>query len=316
MRQKLLAKPTWDVEIRTSLNRGKLVEKIIRFLVLVMFFSSLVSCVTRQILAIPEATSASQENEFSSPALNVPCIISVSAPENFPGRQKSIVENPFISKVYYYPLKSTLQSSFEKSLYRLFSPPNGQISNVYSVEIALSESSLEVTSTTADFSLCCQITLRAPTDKIISTQTVRVFEKSAFDGKTTPAAVYRAAEQIAETYRKTLETDKRLLASYQPAIQNNIVATPIQRNEKFTANEFPIKAYQYDSKTRNGTVTVDIGDKGFQARLWVVKNIGAICSSKNISLEAGSEVFQGAKYQVLNESIENGQLTITFEAIY
>ena len=84
----------------------------------------------------------------------------------------------------------------------------------------------------------------------------------------------------------------------------------------YTVEDFPIRAYQFDSMTKRGSVAVDIGDKGFQARLWVVKNIGMICSSKNIAMEAGKESFSGAKYTILDESIQSGLLTITFEATY
>ena len=86
--------------------------------------------------------------------------------------------------------------------------------------------------------------------------------------------------------------------------------------KNYTVEDFPIRAYQFDSMTRRGSVTVDIGDKGFQARLWVVKNIGMICSSKNVAMEAGKESFSGAKYTILDESIQSGLLMITFEATY
>lgn len=281
---------------------------------------SLVSCVGRQVLSGPrESVQTNEAQIFAQSVLNIPCVISVSAPENFPGHQKAVIENPFSSTIYYYPLRSVLQTSFENSLYKLFAPPGGKVLDAFSLEISPSESNLELTSSAAEFSLCCQIILRAPNSKIISAQTVRVFEKSSFDGRTTPDAVSRAARQVAETCRKYLENEKRLLTFQQglPEQQNgNVTVAPTQPSEKYTVQEFPIRAYQYNSNTRQGTVTVDIGNKGFQARLWVVKNIGAICSSKNVALEAGSEVFQGSKYRVLNESIENGLLTITFEATY
>lgn len=92
-----------------------------------------------------------------------------------------------------------------------------------------------------------------------------------------------------------------------------IVQAPAQN---YMADDFPIKVYHFDSITRKGSVTVDIGDKGFQARLWVVKNIGMICASKNIALESGSESFSGSKYTIFDESIRDGLLTIVFEATY
>lgn len=86
--------------------------------------------------------------------------------------------------------------------------------------------------------------------------------------------------------------------------------------EHFAVNDFRIVEYNFDSKTGDGNVTVDIGNKGFRARLWVVKNIGMICSSKKVALDAGNEAFNGAKYKVLDESIKDGLLKITFQAVY
>lgn len=87
-------------------------------------------------------------------------------------------------------------------------------------------------------------------------------------------------------------------------------------SEHFSINDFRIVEYSFDDKTGNGNVTVDIGNKGFEARLWVVKNIGVICSSKKVALDAGNESFSGAKYTILDESIKDGLLKITFQAVY
>ncbi|MCU0858355.1 MAG: hypothetical protein MUC65_08135 [Pontiellaceae bacterium] len=84
----------------------------------------------------------------------------------------------------------------------------------------------------------------------------------------------------------------------------------------FTINDFRIVEYNFDAKTGAGNLTVDIGKGGFQARLWVVKNIGMICSSKNVAIDAGDEKFSGAKYTVLDESIKDGLLKILFKAVY
>ncbi|MGE4488562.1 MAG: hypothetical protein AB7E95_03335 [Kiritimatiellales bacterium] len=96
----------------------------------------------------------------------------------------------------------------------------------------------------------------------------------------------------------------------------NVSATQKVSEENFTATDFPIKSYQFDSVSQKGVVIVDVGEKGFQARNWVIKNIGMICSTKNVSLEAGNESFTGAKYKVLDEFIQDGLLTIKFEATY
>lgn len=84
----------------------------------------------------------------------------------------------------------------------------------------------------------------------------------------------------------------------------------------YAVSDFRIVEYDFDAQTGRGNVTVDMAGKGFNARLWIIKNIGMICSSKNVALDAGNETFNGAKYTVLNESIRDGLLKITFQAVY
>lgn len=171
----------------------------------------LTGCVSRQMLTTP--TSNNSPQSFSPKSeLGVPCVITISAPENFPGRYKGIVENPFLSKIFYYPLKSVLQTHFENELYRLFAPPQGNIMDAFTVEISPSESSLYITSGGAEYSLCCQMTLRAPNDKVILSKTLSTFEKSSFNGRTTPNAVSRAAEKISRDCFQSLKNEKRLMA--------------------------------------------------------------------------------------------------------
>ena len=83
----------------------------------------------------------------------------------------------------------------------------------------------------------------------------------------------------------------------------------------FTVNTFKVLDYQYDSKTRKGVFSVDLSGHPFeQARGWVVANIGRICSSKEVLLEAGQESSSGGRYRVLNEAVKDGVLTVEFTA--
>ena len=132
----------------------------------------------------------------------------------------------------------------------------------------------------------------------------------SYDNDVTPMVEQKAGPVIADYIAQEIA---KCLVGIKPALIQIQTQT---LTEKFTFDDFPVKAYQFDSAAKKGSVTVDIGNKGFQARLWVVKNIGMICSSKNIALEAGSESFSGAKYKVLDESIQDGLLTIVFEATY
>lgn len=80
----------------------------------------------------------------------------------------------------------------------------------------------------------------------------------------------------------------------------------------------PLKVvnYTFDARTQKGSLSVDISDKGFEVRDWVVKNIGKICSNQNIRLEAGKEPTTGGHYKILNESVKSNILTIEFEALF
>lgn len=80
--------------------------------------------------------------------------------------------------------------------------------------------------------------------------------------------------------------------------------------------DLPIVSYQFDSARKRGTITIDIQGQGIEARHWAVENIGEICSDKNITMIAGQESHTGGAYQVLNESVKDGLLTIEFSALY
>jgi hypothetical protein len=107
--------------------------------------------------------------------------------------------------------------------------------------------------------------------------------------------------------------------THRQAIVNGMRSSSVSVDDsttKYEVSDFRIVEYDFDARTGTGSVTVDISGKGFNARLWVVKNIGMICSSKNVALDAGNEAFNGAKYSILDESIKDGLLKITFQAVY
>ena len=107
--------------------------------------------------------------------------------------------------------------------------------------------------------------------------------------------------------------------THRQAVVNGMSASSVSVDDsktKYEVSDFRIVEYNFDARTGKGNVAVDISGKGFNARLWVVKNIGMICSSKNVSLDAGNEAFNGAKYTILDESIKDGLLKITFQAVY
>ena len=75
-------------------------------------------------------------------------------------------------------------------------------------------------------------------------------------------------------------------------------------------------SYKYNDKISKGVLSVDITNQGMEGRDWVIKNIGKIASSKELLLEAGNEPTTGGRYKVLNESLDDGILTVEFEVLH
>jgi len=79
-------------------------------------------------------------------------------------------------------------------------------------------------------------------------------------------------------------------------------------------------SHHYDSATRRGVLTVDIGQRGdahyAAAYTWALENIGVICSSKQVGLESGQPLPPGAVFVILSEKTNaENQLEITFEVV-
>lgn len=85
---------------------------------------------------------------------------------------------------------------------------------------------------------------------------------------------------------------------------------------KTQLESIPVVSYSFDAKSRMGKLSVDITGKGIEVRSWIVKNIGKICSSHNVVLEAGKEPAEGGRYEIIKESAKDGILTIEFKALY
>jgi hypothetical protein len=69
----------------------------------------------------------------------------------------------------------------------------------------------------------------------------------------------------------------------------------------------------YDENTRQGYISVK--GRGLEARSWMLKKIGEVCSSKNIVLEDGKKP-QPGYYRLLDETLVDGVYTIKFEVIH
>jgi hypothetical protein len=111
-----------------------------------------------------------------------------------------------------------------------------------------------------------------------------------------------------------LMTVKISLLNPRPEGMNPVAAPAGSRPAELSLSTLKVVSYQYDAQSQKGSLSVDISGHGIEAREWVVKNIGKICSSKEVLLEAGQENSTGGRYRVLNESLKDGILTIEFTA--
>jgi hypothetical protein len=66
----------------------------------------------------------------------------------------------------------------------------------------------------------------------------------------------------------------------------------------------------YNEKTGKGSISIK--GKGLEARPWIMKKIGEICSSKNIVIQEGTRSEPGY-FRVLDEKLQDGKFTIEFE---
>ena len=78
--------------------------------------------------------------------------------------------------------------------------------------------------------------------------------------------------------------------------------------------------HSYDAATRIGTLKVNIGRQGDTnyagAYKWALANIGVICSSKEVAVEAGQPLPEGARYEILSEkTADDGTLEIRFKIV-
>jgi hypothetical protein len=78
----------------------------------------------------------------------------------------------------------------------------------------------------------------------------------------------------------------------------------------------PVISYSFDPTTKLGILSVDVTGKGMEVRQSVLDHISNICSTHNVTLQAGKAPPKGATYELREESVNNGILTIKFEALY
>lgn len=116
------------------------------------------------------------------------------------------------------------------------------------------------------------------------------------------------------TQDKTIRSLKGL-SNLIPMIEDTIEKFESQKSTIQLANQYtPLKEkFHYDDSSKKGCISLQ--GQGFEARAWILKKIGEVCSSKNIVLKSGQKPDPGY-FIVTNEILENGIFTIEFEVVY
>jgi hypothetical protein len=82
------------------------------------------------------------------------------------------------------------------------------------------------------------------------------------------------------------------------------------------AGKIKVVSYSYNDKTREGSLSARAESDQFKLRSWMLNKIGEIASSKNVAIKAGEEPLNGGSYEVLDESMTDGVMTINFRAAW
>lgn len=108
----------------------------------------------------------------------------------------------------------------------------------------------------------------------------------------------------------------RYLYDNQGKITAEIYAINAHTDSASSASTINILAYRYNDKTQQGSLTASINKNAFVTRQYLLNKIGEIASSKHIAIKAGDAPLKGGVYEVLGESINNGQLEIKFKTLW
>lgn len=140
------------------------------------------------------------------------------------------------------------------------------------------------------------------------------------DGSKTPVDVEREAKPLIEqNLRDAFASSRPGMGMHR--IQAYAVAEYEGRRIRFKGVAFSVQplacSWRYDGNTQRGEVRLRISDgmAPEEAKRWARENIKAIVEEKNIALEAGAAPPPGAKYRSLDETLEDGVLTVEFEAV-
>jgi hypothetical protein len=83
-----------------------------------------------------------------------------------------------------------------------------------------------------------------------------------------------------------------------------------------SAGKIQVVSYSYNDRSHEGSLSARTESGQFNLRSWMLNKIGEIASSKNVAIKAGEEPIKGGNYEVLDESMADGVMTINFRAVW
>lgn len=136
------------------------------------------------------------------------------------------------------------------------------------------------------------------------------------------------AFEVVRAVKPEIETILRdAFAAETPGVESASVRAYVvpefleNRSIRFRGVAFSVQpvtdGWRYDADSHRGSIRLRVseGMTAEEAKRWARDNIAAIAEEKNVSLETGEAPPAGAKYRSLGETLENGVLTVEFEAV-
>ena len=149
------------------------------------------------------ASGASVEKTYT------PCVIRIRTADRFPGKEDSLLTHVNVSKLYYYPVRVVFEKAFQEAVYRFFEAADSGELESFTVEVKVPVSLLTLRGQSATYRTSCDVTLRSPDGKLVSSFDLTANATSPFDGATTPQAVWDGAYNVAYSCLKAISQDPR-----------------------------------------------------------------------------------------------------------
>lgn len=268
-----------------------------------------------------EPTKLEHEKNYilvDSKPYNIAVRVKVNSPGNeMIGQNKSLLEGTIFhsKRLYHYPLDRMLNHGFNSAVDQCFLKYNGDLSSCYTLIVEPHVAMLKVgVDDEVYFKMSAYVGFKAPGGKMLFSETV---EKSMVKRYYSEERVLDVICDVIKYLSK--KTVKDIVESME--FQNHYV----NRDQKVTTPKkltwqaivaskpqmkLPKEELSFNSQTKLGRIAIT--GKGLDARKYLIKRIGEICSSTGLILKAGQAPPSGY-FRILKEELKDGNLIIDFQ---